>query len=189
MAPITTSGNVQRRFPFASMIQLSPAKNQEAHSAAKQCPSWRPDPLHDGADSQNVQQYTAEERRKTGDEKIAKRNRRRGVAQPTTGDQTEDHRAQRRDKAERQVSSIIRDERVYSREQVQKPLVERGACIAVLVPVRHEAGVVMLPIRWNSHSLIIEIRSRNRVQGPSQPITEENHSEGGPLPSWSYESE
>ena len=89
------------------------------------------------------------------------------VAQPAAGDQSQDHGAERRNEAQRQISAAVGDEWLDARKQIQEPLVERVPEIGVLVPVRGEAGVVMLPVRRHAHGLLVEARTRRPDRAPT----------------------
>src|SRR5581483_8829885 len=114
------------------------------------------DALHDRADAGEVEEQAGGDSEGRGDEQFLHRDFRGGLAQPASGDETEDHGAQRRDEAEREIAAAVKNERPYTREEVQEPLVERVAQIGVLVPVRHETGVIVSPVGRDAYGLVIE---------------------------------
>src|SRR5207302_825306 len=89
--------------------------------------------------------------------------------------------ASNRKQAQRQISTIIGDKRLGSRKQIEEPLIECIPEIAVLVPVRGEARVLMiLPGLRHADRLIIESGTRRGIQRPSQPVAGEDRAQGNP---------
>jgi len=56
--------------------------------------------------------------------------------------------------------------------------------VAVLVPVRGEAGEVIVPVWRYADSGVIEVWAGRWIDRPGKPVAGENHSEGSPLPFW-----
>src|SRR5262249_1693945 len=148
-----------------------------------------PNTFHYGADPAEMQQQTRRDSDRPSAEKLAERNTRRGVTQPTARGKSEDHRAESRYEAEGQVSAAVEYKGLSPREEVEEPLIECVAEVGVLVPVCREAGVVVCPVRRHADCLKVEVRPRHGIQRPCQPVTEENYAESNPLPARRLESE
>src|SRR5204862_8193140 len=89
-------------------------------------------------------------------------------AKPDSRNQAQDHRAQRGNETQREVSTGVVFETIFTREQVQEPLVEAVSKIVVLVPVRGETREIMLsvPLWRNTHVRPVKIRWRRGIQRP-----------------------
>src|SRR5437867_367485 len=178
----------QRERPFLETLYIDhpteSGQEQEADASAEDGPRRRPDAFHHWANVRIMQRQSQRNPRHAGNQQLFHRNVRPGVSQPAPCDQAQDHRAQRRNETQREVSTGVVHEGIFAREQVQEPLVEAVAEIVVLVPVRRESREVVLrvPRRGNAYALPIEIRGRRRIQGPRQPVSEENQGERPPYP-------
>src|SRR5262249_461447 len=98
-----------------------------------------------------------------------------GSMEPAAGDQAENHRPERGKEAERGVAAAVVREGLLAREQVEKPGVEGPGEVAVLVPVSHQAGVMLWPIRRDADFLIVKITRRQRIESKGAPVADENH--------------
>ena len=104
------------------------------------------------------------------------------VAEPLPGAQPKQHGAEGGNEAERQIAAAIVDETRGAREQIEEPNVEGLAEVAVLVPMRGEAGEVVMPVRRHSYCGIVEVRAGSRVERPREPVADKERGQRGPLP-------
>src|SRR5207302_1695566 len=121
-----------------------------------------------------MQQGSGGETDESRDQQAAHGNGGRGRADPAARDQAEDHGAESRDETQRQVAAAVEQERFGPGQQVEKPDVERLPEIRILVPVRGEAGEVVLPVRGYASSWM------HWVDGPCEPVAEEYEGEREP---------
>src|ERR1035438_396981 len=143
-------------------------QEEEAEAAAEERPRRRPDAFHDRADAGEVEQKSGRDADGAGGDQAAHEGRLRS-AHPLAGREPQDHGAEGWNKAERQISAIVFDERLDAREEVEEPDVESVAEVVALIPVRQKSA---------------EDAGNGWIERPSQPVTEENHAECGPLPLW-----
>src|SRR6266568_576326 len=160
------------------------SQEKEANSSAEDGPGRRPNAFHHRANVRVMQRQSKRNPRNAGNQQLLHRDLGPGFPQPAPGDQAQDHCAQRRNETQCEVSTRVVHEAIFAREQVQEPLVEAVSEIVVLVPVRSESREVVLrvPRRGDAYVLPIGIRGRRGIQGPRQPVSEENQGERPPYP-------
>ena len=118
-----------------------------------------------------------------GEKEAAEGNFGLGLDEPAAGDKAEDHGGECGDEAESDIASIVVEEGLGAGELVEEPDVEGLPEVAVHVPVGGEAGEqVAVPIRRDADRGPGEIRARSGVEGPGEPIADEDGGEGGPEP-------
>src|SRR5271155_2722857 len=122
-------------------------EEEEADTAAEERPAWRPDALDDGADPGEVQDEAGDGEQRACDQEPLNGNLRSRRAKPLARAQAEQHGAQRGYEAECEISTAVVQEARCTRQEVQEPDVKCLPEVAVLVPVRGEAGEVVVPIR------------------------------------------
>ena len=163
---------------------------EEADAAAPEHPGGGPDAFDDRADAGEVEEQASGHEGSGGEEEAAERDPGFGLDEPAAGDKAEDHGAEGGDEAEGEIAAVVEEEGLGAGELVEEPDVEGLAEVAVHVPVRREAGEqVAVPIGGDADGGPGEVRSGRGIEGPGEPVADEDGAEGGPEPAEPAEGE
>ena len=162
----------------------------EADASAEEGPGRSPDALDDGIDSEDMEQHARGDQRGACEEHPAEGDSGCGGDEPSSGDKTEQHGTQCGDEAEGEIAAGVVEEGRGSGKEIQEPEIEGLAEVYVLVPVCGESmQKVRVPLRGNADLGVVEADGRQGIEGPRQPVAEEDGTEGDPLPSRFREGE